>query len=179
MNCLFDSDFEELIKKGEPPEIEIRIAWDKIFGEYCGLMQSDSYNELFEVTKQINAIEAKIVLVENICQHLEIIEDEALIRILKDLGLRPGNPVDINGVRAWAKKFLIDIEILRQDYNKLLTTNKEITRDYFYDLLSMLSHELKYAVKANDITVYQFCKDVVRINGYYEQERMKNELKIA
>lgn len=179
LDCLFDNDFEGLIREGEPPENEIKLSWDKIFAEYCGLMQSDSYNELFEVTKKINVIEAKIVLVENICQHLEINEDEQLTKILKNLGLRPGNPVDIEGVRTRAKNFLVEIEVLKKDYAKLLGTNKEITRDYFYDLLSMLSHEFQYAVKANDITVYQFCKDVVAVNKRYEKERMDNELKIA
>lgn len=179
LDCLFDADFEGLVKHGAPPENEIHIAWDKIFAEYCGLMQSESYNELFEVTKQINVIEAKIILVENICQHLEISPDEGLINILKELGLRPGDPVDIKGVRTRAKKFLIEIEQKKLDYKKLMTTNKEISRDYFYDLLSMLSHEFQYAVKPQDITVYQFCKDVVMVNNRYEKERMKNELKVA
>lgn len=179
MDCLFDTDFTGLIQEGKPPDDQLLYAWDKIFTEYCGLMQSDTYNELFEVQKQLNVIQAKITLVENICQHLEVAHDDILTGILKSLGLRPGNPVDIAGVRQRAKKFLIDIETKRQDYNKLVQNHKEITREYFFDLLSMLSHEFQYAVKAADITVYQFCKDVLNTNTRYEQQKMKNDLKIA
>lgn len=174
---MFDADFSGLVIFGNPSSEELQAAWNIIFTEYCGLMHSKSYNEIFEIIKDINILQAKIALVDNACVILEIYPEQSeVIRILKEIGLNTSN---ISQLKTRAKKFNVTLQQKYQEYERLMKNQPEVSRETYYDDLNALSHAEGYMIRETEIMVSRFCKLLNHHRERVERESMKHHLKIA
>jgi hypothetical protein len=188
LDCLFDDDLSVLIISGSPTKDDLHDAWNRIYLEYCSLMQDKTYNELFEKSKEIISLQAKISLVNGIVRHLCLAYTEELVKMLDGLGLRskilPEDDGDVlekklASVISRAKKWVTQLDIQQGELQKLRQKNENGKggREYFDDTLSILSKFMGYHVKESEITVSRFCRDVNRMNEFLLKEEMKQATK--
>jgi hypothetical protein len=155
-----------LVVSGTPTPEELKEVWRQLYLEYCELNGEKGYNEGFELHKKINTINSKIIMVEGIVKHLIICYDQYLVDILVEERLKPDLNVDddqetierkLSGVISRAKKWVVETELLQKKFDAIQASNtKETGREYYDEWLLALSERRKYAVRATDITVYQF-----------------------
>lgn len=179
LDCLFDGDLTVLIISGKATDEQLKHAWGLIFTEYCGLMQSDTYNQIFELTKDINILNAKIALIDQACIILEIHDQQPeIIKILKELGLHIGKKVNVSTLRSLAKRFFGELKVKEQDYEALMAVTPDVSRENFIEDLNALSKSEGYMLP-DDITVARFCKLLVHYRKMAEKRYMKDSLKVA
>jgi hypothetical protein len=176
MDCLFDNDLTALIISGEPTEAELIAAWDKVYTHYCQL-SGGSYNEVFELSNQINVLNAKIFIVNGTVIHLQQVYSKELVDILNNLGLKCTLKLEdtgdvliskLNTVVTRAKKWVIEMEQLQKDLKKIRETNTEkMDRSNFDDQLEALSSHYGYHVEASRITVARMCRGLDRMQQEY------------
>jgi hypothetical protein len=180
LDCLYENDFSGLVIDGQPTEEEIKSAWQKIYLEYCTLIQDGQYNEVFELTKDINTTNAKITLVDGIVKHLVVGFDQELVTVLNAFSLRcdlreedyPDAVIKkLNGVISRAKKWLIGLELNEQKLSLIQSENTEkTTRDYFDDMMLLINKYNGYHVRKTELTVTEFCKTIKKLNEQYTRE---------
>jgi hypothetical protein len=184
LDCLFDDDLGVLIIAGNPTKDELHEAWNKIYLEYCTLMQDKTYNELFEKSKEIITLQAKISLVNGIVQHLCLSYSEELVKMLDRIGLRSKILPEDDGevlekklasVVSRGKKWITQLDIQQGELQKLRKKNENGKggREYFDDTMSILSKFMGYHVRESEISVSRFCRDVNRMNEVLLKEEMK------
>lgn len=190
IDCWVDKDLNRLIISGQPTKEDIQKAWDKIFLQSLQLSQSGTYNESFEILKQIDDCTAKLVIVNNTVRHLSICNennfdnDKELISVLNTLALRcnilPGDRGDIlinklNAIVGRAKKWIDKIATLRKTLDKVREENKEtkIDREYFDSWLETISEFKGYFIKPQDITVSRFYYSIGQIREKNRQLELK------
>lgn len=174
LDCLYDDMLEGLIIEGDPPVNEIQNAWNKLHAEYSGLMMSGKHSKEMELVQEVNTINAKLVLIDGIIQHLIISYDKELVDILNALLLKcdllEDDPLNIahkklKGVAIRAKKLVAQLQLKENELKKIQESSKgETGREYYSKTLLILSKENGYAMRENDITVYQFIIAVNMLN---------------
>lgn len=184
IDCLVDGYYEGLIISGNPNEEELKEAWNNIYLEYCSLMQENQHNEVFELIKEINSLNAKITLVDTCVRHLAYNFDQQIVDILNELRLRcnlletdQGEKLlkKLDGVISRAKKWLVEIQVAEAKLQTLQEKDKENNpREYFYDMLMVISKQNGYHAKSSDITVYEFCRHIKKLNEKFQRELVKN-----
>lgn len=184
IDCLVDEYYEGLIICGQATEEELKEAWNGLYLEYCSLMQENQYNEVFELIKEINTANAKVTLVDTCVRHLAYKFDEEIVNVLNELRLRcnltesdKGEKLfnKLNAVISRAKKWLVDIQVAEEKLKTIQESDKDSNpREYFYDMLMVISKENGYHARSNDITVYEFCRHIKKINEKFQRELAQN-----
>lgn len=185
LECLFDKDYDRLVIKGKATREQKEEAWGKICVEYSELQNDGNGNDLFQHTLQIQYLSGKIIVVDKIIRHLQIAFSPDLMAILKfygvDSGLNADNWEDpairfkkIENIIARSKLWLTELDLERVEFDKLVSeqTNAKGGIAYFEDWLSSLSNWRKYNIKASDISVRQFLKEIRRV----EKEAMRIQM---
>ena len=183
VDCLFDKDYKRLIIEGDATEEQLQDAWNKIHAEYATLVMNDNQTEEYELLKDVNLANAKCVLIDCIIQRLFVCYNKELVDLLNHFYLKcdllesdDSKTIDIklSKVLTRAKKFISELQIKQESLDKIhSSTQKETGRDYFGKALLVLSKENGYAMRANDITVYQFVTAVNMMN-----ENIKRQIKM-
>lgn len=189
IDCLLDHSLDLLIIEGTASEQELETTWDKIYVESCQLNQGESYNEILELTRDINDINAKINIVNNIVTHLQLSFDQELVNVLNTFGLRcevkeedKGNELTIklNNVIARAKKWLMVLGQKKRALEEIRGKNTGKTdRAYFDEWLDVMSEQKGYHVESNKITVSRFYRSMSKIRNDAERDEMKYAIKKA
>lgn len=184
IDCLVDNDLSQLIITGTATESELQTVWDKIYVQYCQLSQDGSYNEVFEILKEIDDLKAKITIANNSIKHLQLSFDQDLVNVLNSLALRctvkDGDKGEVlinklNAVVARIKKWFPRLSKAEKDLNVLRETNTgKIDRAYFDDVLEAMSEHKGYQIEASKITVSRFCRSLVKMNEQAQKENLKN-----
>lgn len=182
LDCLYDDELKVLIISGEADEAELRAAWNKVYLEYCSLMQENSYNEVFDLTVQINWYNARIDLVDRIVVHLKMAFDQVLIDILngEDMRLqcnvkeedRDGALIaKLNRVVSKAKKWLVELEIAEARLEELQSETAEATtREDFEDSVLVIGKYNGYHIKKMEITVSEYCRMLKKLDKEYQRQ---------
>ncbi len=184
IDCLLDNELSQLIISGTPTQEQLQEAWDKIYVQYCQLSQDGSYNEVFEIMKEINDLRSKITIVKNVIDHLQLSFDKELVDILNVFALRC-NIVEsdkgemlvnkLNMVVARMKKWFPRLSMREKELDELRNKNiGKIDRSYFDDILEAMSENKGYQVEASKITVSRFCRSLVKMNDHAQKENLKN-----
>lgn len=164
-DCLFEKQYELL---GEPAE-QRQDAWNKIYVEYCDLMNDASYNESFNLMKEMQALNAKIHIIGLSIDYLHCIRDEEIEKILYRLGVKPSEDFEQlqkDGI-AEIKKLTANLTTMQKDFDKLTeSTGEKAGRDSFENNLLIFGEHRKIHLSATTTTMYQFCR------MYKEFERM-------
>lgn len=170
IDCFIDDDFSGLGEGPELPEV-----WDKIYIEYCQLSQDGSYNEVFEIMKEINDFRAKITIVSNCLTYLQMQYDADVVAVLNTFALRCTLKPDdqgrvmvdkLNQVVARMKKWFPMLKQKEKDLDALRKENTgKIGREYFDDALELMSEVKGYQVEASKITVARFCRALLKMKN--------------
>jgi len=185
-DCL-DGDLTALIIDGSASEEQLNEVWDNIYLEYCQLSQGDSYNELFELQREVKYLKAKISLVDMIVDHLQMCYSSELVELLNSLNLKcdlkpqhSGSALakKLNAVVGRAKKWIITLQQRQLDIDKLMEKGMvSIDSNYFDDQLDAISLYSKYQVKASDITVSRFCRTLNKMHDEFTKQELKKHSK--
>lgn len=180
LDCLYDNYLAGLTLKGNPTEEALKAQWQKLYIEYCMLLQDTSYNEVFELTKTINTLYAQMTLIDACVQHLLNEYDLEIVEMLNHFQLRcdvtEADTEEIlikklKGVIGRAKKWLVDVQVAEAELE--LIQDKEVNstpRSYFYDTLLTISKHFGYHMKSSEITVYEFVSSIKKLNEHYQRE---------
>lgn len=184
LDCLFDNELSVLVIEGTPPEDQLKDAWNKIYVESCQLSQNSSYNEVFELSKAIDELRAKIYIVDGIVSHLQLAYSVELVSILNSLGLNCDLKAEhigrtliqkLNAVVGRSKKWWLMLEQKQKLLDKTREKNTDkMDRNDFEDQLLELGKFLGYHVKASEITVTQFYRGLNRMKERNDIEMVKN-----
>jgi hypothetical protein len=184
IECLLDNDFSRLVIEGEPTKAEIGEAWMKIFNEYSIHAGGDSHNEIFIKTKAINALSAKIFIIEGLCCNLRHDHYEPACKILNGYALHCDLKADdsykvraekVEMILSRAGRFYTQLDKLKV---QLLEAQKKNVKgaggsDYFDDMLNLMSEQNGYMVRAQDITVTRFIKMINKLRDIQKQQQLK------
>ena len=185
IDCLIHNDLNSLIISGNPPKAELENAWHKIYVEYIDLMQAgDEPSDIFQLIKEIQIMNARIVFVDGAVNHLFLQYDQPLVDMLVTVGfssrLKETDDGDtqirkLNNVVARAKKMLVDVKLKEAELEKMAEAAQaqgQITEAYFDEWLLTIQKEFNFGSAAM-ITVSQFVKAVRRITARAEQQELK------
>lgn len=189
IDCLIDNDLSQLIISGTATQEQLQQAWDKIYVQYCELSQSGSYNEVFEIMKEINDLRAKITIANNTIAFLQLNYDKDLVDLLNTFALRCDVKEDdkgevlidkLNMVIARMKKWFPRLSMREKELEELRKQNTgKIDRVYFDDCLEVMSEAKGYQIEASKITVSRFCRSLTKMNKEAQKENLKNMRKVG
>lgn len=178
LDVLFDRDYSRLVIAGEPPEQVLKEAWRKIYLQYSELMQEGTYNELFEKTKRLQELNARIALLDGIVQHLQLSYDERLVGIVNEMAVPLALTVGedpapkLKPIQGRIKRMLLDAQKLEREIEGLIKEEtNEVKMEQFDDWLGIMSKQYGYAVRAKDISVTQFVRNQKRLNKMFEKKQ--------
>lgn len=176
IDCLCDGDLHRLVREGNPDAGAISDHWQKIFYEYIDHCGKDEFNEVLILTKEINTLNGKIVLLEGFINIQQAAFEAGMglwpegVEVLRKQGLRPRFAQDgsnwqleMEGLRQRNKLLIVELDQAQKKLDELQAKNADkpgITKAYFDDQLMVLSEIRGYAVRAQDISVYQFIRMV-------------------
>jgi len=181
MDCLIDNDLKGLIISGIATQEQLQDAWDKIYTQSLQLSQSNTYNQAFEILKEIDDCNAKLTIVNNtvkhftLCNEQNIDNDQDLINVINSMALRSGiKPCDrgnelakkLNMVIGRAKKWVDRVSELRKTLDELREESEgtgKADRSYFDAWLDAISEDKGFYVKASEITVSRFYRSIRQI----------------
>lgn len=169
-DCLFEKKYDIL---GEGTGNELIARWDKIFVEYCDLMNDANYNDAFHLLKDIQALNAKIQIIALCVDYLSLQRDEEIERILYEAGIKPHKDFEKLQKLAVAriKRLTAELQVMRQDLDKLMDKKTESGREQFEDTLLTLSKVRKVHLLTTEVTIYQFCKMVKEAEREYQSQQ--------
>lgn len=188
-DCLIRNELSTLIidTSGAQPSYDLlQDVWNKVYIEFCQLSQNETYNELFEKSKEIDLLSTKVFLADEIVASLQLGYSKELVKILNELGLmcdlkpeHTGSAIfsKLNAVVGRAKKWVITIQQRKQDIEKLRQKgSKEMDDNYFDDWLDAIGKNNGVYVEASKMTVSRFCRNVNRIIEEGKKQEMKKLL---
>ncbi|GAC1392817.1 MAG: hypothetical protein NVSMB46_09630 [Candidatus Saccharimonadales bacterium] len=186
IDCLIDNDLKQLIISGTATEKKLQEVWDNIYVQYCQLSQDGTYNQVFELMKEVNDLRAKITIVNSIVTYLQIRFDKELVDILNVFTLLCDITEDdkddvlitkLNLVVARMKNWFPLLEQREKDLEEIRKTNTgKVDRAYFDDALDIMSEAKGYQIEAGKITVSRFCRSLVRMNEQAKKEQLKQKV---
>jgi hypothetical protein len=177
-DCLIDNDLHGLVISGTASEEQLKETWDNIYTQSLQLAQNNTYNEAFEILKDIDDCKAKLTIVNNTVLHFSCCNQQGidldieLIAVLNSMALRTGlKPEDrgeglikkLNMVVARAKKWVEKIEGLRKTLEGIRENNMsdgKTDRQYFDGWLDAISSDKGFFIKASEITVSRFYRSI-------------------
>lgn len=178
LDVLYYKDFSRLIIEGNPPEELLKEAWHSIYLQYSEMMQEGGYNELYEKTKEMQALNGRIAFLDGAIQYLQLNYDESVIKMINEMGIALSLTADedaskkLKPVHGRVKRMILDLQRIQKEVAALQETKAADTKiDYYEDWLSIMSKSYGYAVKAKDITVTQFVRNLKRINAQHLKQQ--------
>ena len=178
LDVLYEKDYNRLIIEGDVPDGVLKEAWSAIYLEYCELMQDGTYNELFDKTKRIQDLNARISLLDNIVQCLQLKYSVRMVKIVNEMGIGFSLTAEEDAVpklkivQGRMKRMIIDMETLKKEVEQLQQVKREAAGlEVFEDWLSIMSKSYGYAVRAKDISVIQFVRNQKRLTEQYEKQK--------
>lgn len=184
IDCLVDNDLSQLIISGTPTPEQLQETWDKIYLEYCQLSQNGTYNETLELYREIYDLRAKISIVNNTIQYLQISYDRELVLILNKLALgctvteedKGEVLIDkLNGVIARMKKWFPKLKQREKELEELRKENTgKVDRSYFDNWLDAISIDFGFMIESSRITVSRFCRAIAKLNKQDNAAQIKS-----
>lgn len=164
ITCLCDDDLSALIITGTPPPEVLQDAWNDIHDEFTDKMQSEEYEDVKELTKEINLFTTKYNIIRTIVQllrtmwHMPDMAEALDYWIGYPLELDPTNKVayelGLEEALGYAARFFSEAESLRMQLPEAPVpgTIKKVTREDFDRELVALSRFNKYKISKYDTT---------------------------
>lgn len=185
IDVVVDSNIYALVITGSPTLNELHDAWQTISIEYADAIKDQESRLLFSTEKELNRlklayhviIDALGVLKNYYTPQFANVVNE-LLRTSFKFDIRFPDDYDNDIKRAYnrSKGIKIDIDLKQMSYEalkeKILSSTKKPTREYFQAILITLSDFVKYEIR-DTITVFEFCDRIRRLNDYNDKQKLK------
>lgn len=168
ITCLCDDDLSALIITGNPPADLLQDTWNEIHDDFNEKLQSDEYEDIKELNKEINLYTTKYNAIRTIVQlwqtmwhmpeHEEVIEFCLGFPLELDLSDKVAYDQALEEALGYAARFFSEAEALRMQLPEppAAGTAKKVTREYFDGELVALSRFNKYKISKFDTTGGEF-----------------------
>lgn len=147
-------------------------------------MQEGVYNELLDKTMKVQELNARIVFLDGAIELLLRCYEASIVRMINEMGiallLGPNDDQvkALKMVQGRVKRMAFDKRKLEEEIDKIQADHgEEMTLEHFDDWLSIMSRAYGYAVKAKDITVMQFVRNIKKLNKEAEKRKADGKKK--
>lgn len=178
IDILLYNNFSRLIIKGSVKnDLILKSIWENIYSEYCEISGSDHYKKIFNLIRDIKALESKLLSL-NIC--IIILSGKYsfyCVTTLKKLGYN--YKFDTNDIESYtkdmqslsnaSKMISLTIKQKQKEYDEFIKkseTGDKLTEESFYSQLSHLSKFCGYQIKASQTTVLEYCALLKNYQNY-------------
>lgn len=164
ITCSCSGDLMPLVISGKPTPAELLHAWTGIQFEYLDLLKDVIPQFTLSLEKDIHFLTARLQVIPAAVDVLRIKRHEGLIMLLKTTGFNfpfnPNNPEayesDLKRVLRQSKSFAVELETKRKQLERLLQAGNTPTRDYYEDLMILVSKFMGHQVREAETTVSRF-----------------------
>lgn len=190
IDCLETDEYSRLIvNDGDfaTPE-RLEATWEKIYMQFAELSADGTYNEVYEVSKEIDDLRCKIYLTDGCIYHLRLEYSKPLVDILNGLSLMctiteddqgPGLESKLQAITGRAKKWLMKLREKRKELAAMQEKNTgKMNRKYFDDSLDELTKFLGCPLIIDtQITVTRFLRLKNKMIAEYKRRELEEKLK--
>lgn len=190
IDCAVDNNLYALVITGKPDENELLALWDKIKIEYADAMKDNEYKLYTNLRNELSRLEITYSQLQKAIEELRKtycsqFADKVNIWLRTSFKFDTRFPDDYENdlKRANNRSKGIKLEVDLKKLNiaglekKFADKEGKATRESFMNILFSLSDHVKYQLTEN-ITVYEFCERVHRLNKYIEHlDAPKNKKK--
>lgn len=195
--CICDGNLTVLVKDWfnitkEEAFQDINQAWENIYTEYVEAMKDKEQKYLLRLTKEINLLQCKLVMIDTIVRTIaaeyqltQTCDPKQIDNLRKYINVTgkfdPEDAIsyarDLEMVIANSKRLLIEFETKKIEYEKLVPKNSKtkVDKKYFDDILTQLSKHMKSIIDPKNITVGFFVSMMNDMRS--EIERIEKELR--
>ena len=166
IDCMVDHKFNRLVKYGNPSQHEIVKAWEDLFSEYCELTNTPGYKQILRLTKEIGALNSKIMSVNLCIQVLAYRYSETCVNTLHRFGYKARFDIadkdkylnDLRSIQTKIKAAALALEQRTAEYKKVIseTNGKTPSHQYFADMMMELSKYMGFRMKADEISITEY-----------------------
>jgi len=185
VTCVCDGDLSALIITGAPTEIELQAAWETIYEQYIDALKDKDQMYILKLTKQINALEFDIKLIQLCIKRLSVEHSPEVLSQLKKVISVPGkfNPEDaeqyakdLSVAITRSKSLILDIENKKGELSRITPKNasEKMDRGSFDGLIVKISKYMHFRVDKKQTTVSEFVQMVVDMRETAESMEMES-----
>lgn len=183
-----DSNLDALIISGNPSAEELAKAWEEISEQYNNAMTSGTIETAHTISLYRNVIRTdfKLKAAESF---INILKEVYVKRFADEVNKIVGTRLEFDVLktaeyendlkrallRLTGLKIRLEFEkskLSKEVEKKEPTENKQLTREYFTNLIINLSDHAGYEIKEAEISVYKFCERIRRYNRLIDQMKM-------
>lgn len=193
--CVCDGNLSVLVKDWfMVKEKDVYDAWEKIYTEYVNAIEDKEQRYLLKLTKEINLLQCKLVMVNSIIKTIATeyqvtgnSDEKLIIQLRKFINVTgkfdPKDSEaylrDLEVVIANYKRLMIEFETKKIEYEKLIpkTSKSKVDKKYFDSIITQISKHMKSIVDPKNITVSLFVAMMMDMRT--EAEKIDKELKKA
>jgi len=156
--------------------IDLQPLWGDIFAEYTAISNNTQSKHVFALTKEITVINNKLFIIQSAVNYLSKNYDKRLCDMLRKMGFmypftKESLQNDLKLTISSAKRLVIRKQEAEDDYSKLNTSDKKVTEDDFYGLVTQISRFVAFRINPKETTVTEFVK---YINAFNRENKPKN-----
>jgi len=189
IDCLENDDYNRLIvNEGDfaTPE-RLASTWEKVYTQFAELSADGTYNQVYELSKEIDDLRCKIYLTDGCIYHLRLEYSKPLIDILNGLSLMcdivekdsgPQLESKLQAIQGRAKKWLMKLKEKRKQLSVLQEENTgKMDRKYFDNELDNLTKYQGVFISDTTITVSRFLRLRNKMYAEFKKKEMEEKLK--
>jgi hypothetical protein len=189
VDAICDGELSGLLISGEATQQQLTAVWEDLLMEYQDVIGGDENEYINDLYKRAYKDEILFLHIDTI---LSVMQERYVPKFANYLRqfVAPDLKFDVTDpegyerdlkrctVRLPAKKLILQetLKELEDELNRRASGSTEKPkRDYYTKVLINLSDHAGYAVKEHDITVYEFCERVRRLNAYIQKSQTKKQ----
>lgn len=184
IDIIVDENILALVISGRPTDEQLNKAWEDISLQYADAIKDNEYKLVTSLQKEINTLTITYNLIQEAIKTLKdfytkqfAVELNALLKSSFKFDIRFPDDYDndLKRAKGRSKGILLQLQIKQSAYDAIATKRNsggKATREYFSGILITLSDYVKYRI-GEDITVFEFCDRIRRVNQYYESQKLK------
>lgn len=184
MHCLCYNDIKSIIIKGMFTVEEVQQAWINIYSEFIDLSDSADKRTMFNLTRNITMLKARLLRVQLMVKYLAVEWNEEYVNDLRALNFRykfdPQDKVkysaDLEMILTRIIGWEIDLAIMENEYQSYEDKNKgdKPSMVYFNNSLVRLGKWVGGGVINPDvISTALYCETKNQYHEYIEQQKIK------
>jgi len=187
IDCFIDDNLHALVISGNPAIEQLHESWQEIRIQYADAIKDHDYVAFARLSADILRLEIfqdqVKMLVEQLRDRYVVQFHDALNKLMNYKFVfdvtRPGEyDKELQKAINRSKGQLIDLNLKRMTLESMLKKMAEKgelqpTREYFQSVLITLSDHAEYKLRADDMTVFEYCERIRRLNAYIESIKKK------
>ena len=182
IDCVTENNIYALVISGTPDPDQLQASWSIIRTQYAEAMKDQDWLAFARMNREVAQLQIQYTQI-HIC--IDQLKDFYCVQFKKALNtlLSSSFVFDVNdpvkydeelqraGNRSKGIKIELDLRTIRLNamMEKMAIRGDHVGREYYEQVLITLSDEAGYALRIEDMTVYQYCERVRRLQVKAEQ----------